>query len=281
MPPTQKKWPYSGGFTLIELSIVLVIIGLVIGGVLMGQSLIEAANIRKQMSDLEALDTSVQTFRLKYGGLPGDITIEEATALNLSFATGAQTPPYNYHNNDGKIGHYVSPACGHSVSFQPGSDLSCNQSVFGEPAYFFLQLNEANLNGFKPTGTNANAVNRVVPKLIFGNGYYTPISSPLGYNGWFLGVGTSSITNHLMSVNALNGAFTPAQGYQLDVKFDDGLPDGGKVRAAMSGTGAGPFVDWGPTGAYTRNCVTGAAGSRAYDTTMTGLECQMWVRASW
>ena len=43
-------WSYSGGFTLIELSIVLVIIGLLVGGVLVGQDLIRAAGVRAQIS---------------------------------------------------------------------------------------------------------------------------------------------------------------------------------------------------------------------------------------
>src|SRR3954471_15989161 len=61
------------GFTLIELSIVLVIIGLVVGGVLVGQDLIKAAQIRSAVSKIEKYNTAVHTFRTKYNALPGDI----------------------------------------------------------------------------------------------------------------------------------------------------------------------------------------------------------------
>lgn len=61
------------GFTLIELSIVLVIIGLLVGGVLAGQTLIAAAQVRKEISKLNSISTAINTFRVKYDALPGDM----------------------------------------------------------------------------------------------------------------------------------------------------------------------------------------------------------------
>ena len=51
------------------MSIVLVIIGLIVGGILVGQSLIAAAAVRAQISQIEKYNTAVNTFRDKYGGL--------------------------------------------------------------------------------------------------------------------------------------------------------------------------------------------------------------------
>ena len=76
------------GFTLIELSIVLVIIGLVIGGVLVGQQLIHAAQIRQQAAQFESINAAVNTFRTKYNCLPGDCP--DATKF-----FGALTTPTN------------------------------------------------------------------------------------------------------------------------------------------------------------------------------------------
>lgn len=64
----------TSGFTLIELSIVLVIIGLVIGGILVGQDLIKAAELRATISQKEKFDSAVNTFRNKFGGKPGDLS---------------------------------------------------------------------------------------------------------------------------------------------------------------------------------------------------------------
>src|SRR6266852_226786 len=61
------------GFTLIELSIVLVIIGLIVGGILVGQDLIKAAQLRATITQLERYDATVNTFRTKFNGLPGDL----------------------------------------------------------------------------------------------------------------------------------------------------------------------------------------------------------------
>jgi prepilin-type N-terminal cleavage/methylation domain-containing protein len=60
------------GFTLVEVSIVLVIVGLIVGGVLVGRELIDNASMRKVISDLEKYQTAANTFRDKYGAFPGD-----------------------------------------------------------------------------------------------------------------------------------------------------------------------------------------------------------------
>lgn len=60
------------GFTLVELSIVLVIIGLVIGGVIFGRDLIFVAERRDLLSEWERVSTNVNAFKNKFGCLPGD-----------------------------------------------------------------------------------------------------------------------------------------------------------------------------------------------------------------
>lgn len=72
-PPTKVL-----GFTLIELSIVLVIIGLIAGGVLVGKELIRAAQLRSIIKDAERLHVAVNTFMLKYSKLPGDMDTAES-----------------------------------------------------------------------------------------------------------------------------------------------------------------------------------------------------------
>jgi prepilin-type N-terminal cleavage/methylation domain-containing protein len=78
--------PGAAAFTLIEMSIVLVIIGLIVGGVLAGQSLINAAAVRATISQIEKYQTN--TFRGKYGYLPGDI--KDPDASNFGFAARGQ-----------------------------------------------------------------------------------------------------------------------------------------------------------------------------------------------
>jgi prepilin-type N-terminal cleavage/methylation domain-containing protein len=60
-------------FSLVELSIVLVILGLLTGGVLAGQSLIRAAELRSVNNEATKYISAVHTFRDKYFALPGDM----------------------------------------------------------------------------------------------------------------------------------------------------------------------------------------------------------------
>jgi len=86
----KKKIPLKNqkGFTLIEIAIVLVIIGLLIGGVLKGQSMIQNAKVKRLVKDAEGITAAVIAFQDRYGQLPGD---ESSTT----------TPPGDTNNGDG------------------------------------------------------------------------------------------------------------------------------------------------------------------------------------
>ena len=60
------------GFTLIELAIVLVIIGLLLGGVLRGQELINSAKVKNMARDFQNVQVYVYGYQDKYRALPGD-----------------------------------------------------------------------------------------------------------------------------------------------------------------------------------------------------------------
>jgi prepilin-type N-terminal cleavage/methylation domain-containing protein len=98
----------EAGFSLVELSIVLVILGLLVGGILVGQSLIRAAELRSLVTDFERYQNAVITFRDKYYDLPGDMAAATdfwgeagtGTACQTTEGTGTQTCN---GNSDGKI----------------------------------------------------------------------------------------------------------------------------------------------------------------------------------
>src|ERR1700730_14283222 len=96
-------------FTLIELSVVLVISGLIVGGVLVGKELIDQATARKVISDIEKFKTAVYTFEGKYNCLPGDCA--NATQFWDTDSSCPNTPNNSVPktatcngNGDGKIG---------------------------------------------------------------------------------------------------------------------------------------------------------------------------------
>ncbi len=62
----------QSGFTLVEIAIVLVIIGLLLGGVLKGQELITQARIKNVINDLNGISTAIYAYQDRYRALPGD-----------------------------------------------------------------------------------------------------------------------------------------------------------------------------------------------------------------
>src|SRR5947207_3621110 len=65
----------QSGFTLIEIAIVLVIIGLLLGGVLKGQELIQSARTRNLISTDEGIKAAFFGFQDRFRALPGDYTL--------------------------------------------------------------------------------------------------------------------------------------------------------------------------------------------------------------
>jgi prepilin-type N-terminal cleavage/methylation domain-containing protein len=66
------------GFTLVELALVLVIVGLLITGVLKGEALIENARMKRLVSEKDAMSAAYFTFFDRYGQYPGDERVTNA-----------------------------------------------------------------------------------------------------------------------------------------------------------------------------------------------------------
>lgn len=62
----------QSGFTLIEIAIVLVIIGLLLGGVLKGQEMMNNAKIKRAYNDFNGVSAAIYSYLDRYGALPGD-----------------------------------------------------------------------------------------------------------------------------------------------------------------------------------------------------------------
>ena len=73
------------GFTLVEIAIVLVIIGLILGGVFKGQALVDSARVRSMSTEIDGIRTAWLSFNERYRSIPGDfpkapLQIDSATA---------------------------------------------------------------------------------------------------------------------------------------------------------------------------------------------------------
>src|SRR3569832_423812 len=95
MPIVMKGGPgHSRGFTLVEMSIELVIIGLIIGGILKGQEIISSARSKAVVNQVNALRAASGTYFDRYRSLPGD-DASEATRVDARLVNG---------NGDGVVG---------------------------------------------------------------------------------------------------------------------------------------------------------------------------------
>ena len=219
------------GFSLVELSIVLVILGLLVGGVLSGQSLIRAAELRAVTTEYSRYVTSVQSFRDKYFALPGDMTNATSfwgamTNCGVASPSGTGTQTCN-GNADG----FVSAAAG-----------GASQTV--ESLAFWQQLANAGLIEGRYTGIVGTAaandwdIGTNIPRSKLSGGGWTTGSrtsyttgSGVNFDGfwrnWFYVLGDGNGTDITLLL--------PEESWNIDTKLDDGKPGTGKAVARWTG----------------------------------------------
>jgi prepilin-type N-terminal cleavage/methylation domain-containing protein len=72
MKASTNKRSNQAGFTLVEIAIVLVIIGLLLGGILKGQEMITQAKIKNIINDFNGITAAINSYQDRYRALPGD-----------------------------------------------------------------------------------------------------------------------------------------------------------------------------------------------------------------
>ena len=211
------------GFSLLELSIVLVIIGLIAGGIVTGSSMIRAAELRAITTEFNQYQTAVHTFRDKYLGLPGDL--KNATAF-----WGAE-PAANCPGDD------TTPSTSTATCDGDG-DGNLDSIISGEPFRFWQHLANAELIAGSFTGVTGPGGSE---NAIFGEN--TPTSKFSGA-GWGVGHTPSFSGNAFFFDGAYHNYMTvgsphptgqtsallqPEEMWNIDVKQDDGKPGQGKI----------------------------------------------------
>lgn len=254
----------QSAFSLIELSIVLVIIGLIVGGILTGRDLMQSAGVRAQISQIEKYHTAVNTFRGKYGYLPGDIP--DTIASRFGFQSR---------------GPDAGEGDGNGILEGPGATSTTTYGYIqskGENGVFWVDLSVAGLvdgsfnlaqSGGFPTVHPVTNIDTFFPRAKLERGNYVYV-----YSG---GVGTDSLNYFGISavtkiedtpctacVNSTPG-MSVLEAYNIDKKADDGLPMSGKIRAFYLQEWPSWPAGGGGTGATSNVAATAASSTTCYD----------------
>lgn len=209
------------GFTLIELAIVLVIIGLLLGGVLKGQELINSAKVKNMASDFRNIQVYIYGYQDKYRALPGD---DRLANTHLTGGTVATT--------GGTVGNGI-------IEGQWNSG-----TVTDESALFWQHVRLAGLAAGPTNTADANYFptnadgGRIGIQSIAG---FTKITGPT----------TAMSGAFVICSDGILGKFAT----QLDTMLDDGETSTGSVRViAQANTGNAvttAVVNAAPAAAYT------------------------------
>lgn len=182
----------QAGFTLVEIAIVLVIIGLLLGGVLKGQELINSAKVKNFATDFRNTPLFIYGYQDKFRALPGD---DGAASTHVSGATNATTP---------------ASTLGNGVINGPW-----NSTTATDESYLFWQ--HVRLAGLAAGSTTAGAAD------------YIPKNADGGIIGITSGVNTPITTlkgSYIVCSQGILGKFAK----QLDVTMDDGNTATGSVQ---------------------------------------------------
>jgi prepilin-type N-terminal cleavage/methylation domain-containing protein len=266
LPPTVKQ-----AFSLVELSIVLVILGLLIGGILSGQALIRAAELRALITEQNRWITATQTFRDKYFAFPGDMpnaTLfwgKDSAACNSQTGTASPQGTCNGNGNGSLDWAAAANSTGENIQFWKHMALA--------------GLIEGNYTGIAGSESGGHSIPNInVPASKIGNSScWTALTIgnfpgsdatdglyALDYGTGFL-VGGADPTD-----DCRTPVIKPEEAWNIDSKLDDGRPASGKVIAR-----------------YWNTCARADDGSNAnndlnasYNLADSSKQCAMYFRQS-
>lgn len=200
----------QSGFTLVEIAIVLVIIGLLLGGILKGQEMIAQAKIKNVINDLNGVSAALNSYQDRYRALPGD---DKNAVTRWTSLAAAQKG-----NGDGVITGLYVPAT-------PATD---------ESALFWLHLRMA---GFLSGTGSDNPFNAVSGKMGVQTG------DGAGTAAGVLGLASASPAIPGFTGLILCSANLPDKiAISVDAQTDDGVGTTGTVRGQDQGGTANPAV---------------------------------------
>lgn len=223
------------GFTLVELAIVMIIIGLLLGGILKGQAMIQSARISGAVQEINAFRTAYLTFQSLYGAKPGDIRDAQTRIQNCNAASNC----LNGNGNNIVSGSIADPLDSNFFWLGWGS------STAYENTQFWKHMALADLIvGVNPTASDANLEWKQSHPVSRINGGYTVLNSRCSGPGCTASPQGFVLRLHRcltcpnIEENLGSAALTSSELWRIDMKLDDDSPQTGIVRGFARGNGA-------------------------------------------
>ncbi|MEQ8508549.1 MAG: prepilin-type N-terminal cleavage/methylation domain-containing protein [Rhodospirillaceae bacterium] len=204
----------QSGFTLIEMSIVLVIIGLIIGGILKGQEIIESSRQKNVITQIDAVRSAINTFADKYNALPGDYgsastrisaVLTDGDDNGLIAASDAAAVITTVQNTDENLDFFNHLAGAELLS---GTTIGTVGTAFGDGA-----------------ALPAVAIPGAGMTLVYGN--HNALTTSPRQTHWLR---VHKDPTAAITTAAGSGAFTGKSLFQIDLKVDDGVGFQGNTR---------------------------------------------------
>ncbi|MEO0348062.1 MAG: prepilin-type N-terminal cleavage/methylation domain-containing protein, partial [Pseudomonadota bacterium] len=230
------------GISLLELSIVLVILGLVVTGVTKAKDLITSAKLNSQIAQFIKIESALETFKITYGSLPGDISADDAGVYSdiSAVIAGASLTTFGSGNNDGRI----TSTLGANPNRQNGESLVAWRHL--KMSAIYLEAPNNNAIAYN-TAANSTAMDEIVPIGEFDKSMilFTAYDSSQTNSHRFYDA-SRTIYKNALTVTALTGTWnnfntsanavlTSFDVYNIDKKIDDGHPYAGFVQALDDG----------------------------------------------
>jgi prepilin-type N-terminal cleavage/methylation domain-containing protein len=255
------------GFTLIELSVVLVIIGLIVGSIIAGQSLIRSSQVQSASTDTQTYIRAVQAFQQKYNALPGDM----ANATSYWGIAGGSAGT-NYTTDCYTVQGTGTQTCDGNGNGQiadgviSGTNTYANEELRAWQHLADAGFIQGSYTGVAGSGGALDAVpgTNVPQSRVSSAGYTISWYGVLSSNANYF----NSTYGHVIVLSGRNtttgtpvaSVLTTSEALSFDQKFDDGLPATGNILA--------------PTPSLLANCATTSVSSTAvYEVGSSGNQC--------
>jgi len=259
MTSSQNNIRGQAGFTLVELAIVMIIIGLLIAGVLKGQALITNAQVTAAVAQAKAIDAATTSFKDAYAAIPADMPAKPGPLARLPNCTGKGNLA---GNGDGVLTGALPGAVPtlEEKSFFPqlgaaglliginATAVACT-GVWGADCYPTARIG----GGFEAAGAGGGALltQEVGAPVVagIGAGIYLVLTDTAN-------AGMSNVAGAL--------PITANEAMRMDTKIDDGIPTTGVVLAGGVAAAAG--------------CINGAGATATYAEATAAKDCGLFIK---